>query len=298
MNLIEAREIIDNNSDKINYQSRYVSSGAGSSYYEATNLNQLRRGLLNIEQLPYFQDEINSLKESWLFKSKDDTEQVESSLDTKVSNLVYRIKIGIHFLQKAINDNRYSTINDIIYIKLPEIKSFETLSRYSNDLKKAIEIPVVESNKGEVDILTAESGSIWLVVSLGTASAVNLVAGICWAAAVIRKKQAEANIFEQHAKTLELKNNALDILVEAQKIQINNILSNEAEAIANKHFDRKEPETIERLKLSINTISDLIEKGAKIIPSSSDSEANKLFPDYNSLSLIESSIKQIMSNNR
>jgi gamma-glutamyl phosphate reductase len=109
---------------------------------------------------------------------------------------------------------------------------------------------------------------------------------------------AEAKVFEQHAKTLELKNDALDTLVEAQKKQISNILANEAEAIANNHFDHKEPETIERLKLSISTISDLIEKGAKIIPSSSDSDTTKLFPDYNSLSLIESSIKQLMSNDK
>jgi hypothetical protein len=189
MNLIEIKDIIKNNIIGIDYQSRYISTTSnGPSQYEARNLNQLRRSLLNVSSIPYISREINSLKESWLFKSTNDVVQVESSEDTKVTGLVTRIKIGLEFLLRMLDENNYNEKSEIIYTKLPEIKTFEDLSRFSNDLKKSIEIPVLESEKGEVDIITAESGSIWLVVSLGTVSAVNLVAGICWAAAVIRKK--------------------------------------------------------------------------------------------------------------
>jgi hypothetical protein len=292
MNLLEVKDILRNNLTGIEYKSRYLANNK----YEASNLKTLRDSLNNVSSIDYIQPELESLKSTWLFDSYSDTIQIESPDDTKVSSLVSRIKIGLQFLLRVLENNNHSNKDDVVYIKLPEIKSFEELSRVSNDLKKGIEIPLREAEKGDVDILTAESGSIWLVVSVATASAVNLIAAICVAAAVIRKKHAEAKMFEQHAKTLELKNDALETFVSAQKLQINNILTNEAEAIANKHYDHKENETIERLKLSINTIADLIERGAKILPSSSNSETVKMFPDYNNLGLIESSIRQLTEN--
>ncbi|GAB2848127.1 hypothetical protein [Hymenobacter ruber] len=298
MNLLEIKDILKNNLSGLVYQSDYLSNNTGAYLYQVRNLHQLRKSLLNISSIPYISKEIEALKNSWLFKSNEDTLQAESSDNSKVSTLIDKIKIKLDVLSSIVDENNFNNREEIIYIKLPEVTSFEDLAKVATDLKKGIEMPLLESREGNVDILTAESGSIWLVVSLGTASAVNIIAGICWAAAVIRKKQAEAKIFEQHAKTLELKNEALDVLVEAQRTQIGNILTNEAEAIANKHFDHKEPETIERLKLSITTIADLIDRGAKVIPSSSEPETTKLFPDYNSLSLIESSIKQLMQNGR
>ena len=113
---------------------------------------------------------------------------------------------------------------------------------------------------------------------------------------MIKKKRAEAKIFEQHTRTLELKNDAISLFLDAQKTQLNNILDAEANAIADKNYNHNDPETIERLKLSINTVSDLMDKGVKILPVNEDQEIQKQFPDYSKLNLIESSIKQITNN--
>jgi hypothetical protein len=171
------------------------------------------------------------------------------------------------------------------------VKTFEELIKVANDLKKGIELPIADSKIGEVNILTAESGSIWLLIYVG--AAMNLVAGICWSAAVIRKKFAEAKLFEEHARTLDLKNEALESLVQAQKQQLQNVIQGEAEAIANKNYQEHNNENIERLKLSLTTISELIEKGAIILPAEKNESITKLFPDYNNLSLIESTIKKL-----
>lgn len=53
---------------------------------------------------------------------------------------------------------------------------------------------------------------------------------------------------------------------------MDNILSFETDSIIAKHYDANEPEIKERLKLSINTMSDLIDRGAKILPSTNDTE--------------------------
>ena len=50
---------------------------------------------------------------------------------------------------------------------------------------------------------------------------------------------------------------------------------------------------LQRLKLSISTVSDLIDRGAKILPTSNSEEVKKLFPDFDKLSLIQSAIKKI-----
>ena len=173
------------------------------------------------------------------------------------------------------------------------------MGKLSNELKKAIEIPVNEQDKGgKINIQYAEPGSIWLIISVGTSAAVNLIAGLSWASAVYRKKRAEAKMFEEYAKTLELKNQALEDLVEAQKTQLKHILNSEAEEIAKGHFKSSSQETIERLKLSIGSISNLIDRGSQILPSSDDKDVIKLFPDYLNLDLIESKIKKLKSENK
>jgi hypothetical protein len=183
---------------------------------------------------------------------------------------------------------------DVIFIGLPEIDDFNELSKVSNELRKSIEIPVNDSNSdGHVKIVTAESGSIWLIISAGTVAAVNLIGAICWAGAVLRRKNVELKMFEEQARTLKLKNDALEHITEVTKAQYTNILNDEAEAIASKHYSNKDPETIERLKLSLNTMSDLIDKGAKFLPASQDDKITELFPNLSKMDLIESAIKRI-----
>ncbi|WP_426492918.1 hypothetical protein [Hymenobacter sp. 102] len=293
MNLIEIANLIRNNIQNIKYEYKYL-SGEQNPYY-LQGLGKLKLGLRNIKNIPYIQDELDKIESSWLFKSDADETRVDYSKNSEVEPYIKKIQTGLEYLLRVYNSSSYANSEDVIYIRLPELHSFEELARTANDLKKSIEIPVQLDNiGGDVEIVSAESGSIWLIVSVGSIAAINLVGSLCWAAMVLRKKHLEAKIFEQHLKTLELKNSAIEDFVMAQKSQLSNILTNEAEAISNKHYNRNEPENIERLKLSINTIADLIEKGTQILPASKDSDTQKLFPDYNKGSLIESSIKQIM----
>ena len=77
-----------------------------------------------------------------------------------------------------------------------------------------------------------------------------------------------------------------------------NVLEHEASAIQKKHYNSEDSETLNRLKLSITSIAELIEKGARILPEGNSEEVNKLFPDYSQLSIIESSIRQIVEGAR
>lgn len=293
MSIKETFEKIERNIIKLNYDSSYVTNHSSDLSYVAKNLVSLKDAINELADIEFIQTQITRLKSSALFKNYKDEDAFNSTDNNKISGGVNELKIGLKFLLDyyySSNQNR----DNVIQIKLPETKTFDDLSKTSNELRNSLQIPLLDSSTdGHIEILTAESGSIWLLVSVGTIAAVNLVGAICWASAVIRKKIAEARIFEAHAKTLDLKNEALQNLVYAQEQQLKNVILAEAEAIATGHYDDQSPEKIARLKLSLETIADLIERGAKILPSSKEEDIKRAFPDYSNLALIESSIKQI-----
>lgn len=282
------KKYFENLSLKYDYQS------GTDKPYKLSGLNNLRNVIQEFEQIPFLKDGIDELKKSFLFTQTGNTLSVSSSDHSLISNYISNLRIGLTFLFNQIESNSLIDIDNSIAIKLPPLKTFTDLSKVANDFKKAIEIPILDSKiKSEFQIITAEPGSIWIMVALGTAVAVKLIGAITWSAAVLKKKNAEARIFEAHAKTLELKNEQIQLFINAQKTQLNNLLANEAEAIATNHYTAQEPEAIERLKLSITTVADLIEKGSKILSNSSSDSIKKLFPEYDKLSIIETAIKKI-----
>jgi len=296
MNLVEVYPIILNALKNLDYQSVYVAN-SGDTPYQAKNLKQTRELLRSIEIVPFIEEPLNAILNSWLFADFSDSKLIASTDNSFVQSYFSIIKIKLSTLKDIVERTNLVGKEDLLFVRLPDLSTFDDLSKASLDLKKAIEIPIMDNAiNGEVKILAGDHGSVILYVALGTVLAVKLVAGICWAAAVIKQKRAEAKLFEAHAKTLDLKNEALQILIEAQSQQLKNLLNSEAEAIALKHYSHNDPETIERLKLSIVSVADLVERGAKILPMNNDVDIQKSFPDYGGKGLIESGIKQLKEN--
>lgn len=295
MHIRESIDKIEKVINQLKFDSNYV-TGNQETPYLAKNLNSLRNAIQSLENIDVIKPEIQNLLNSEIFKNHKDENLFSSSQNSVISTSIKTIQEGFKLLKRHYQHSLPE--NEDLYIKLPEIETFDELSKVSNELKKAIEIPINDQNtNGIVKIKTAEPGSIWLLVSLGAFSAVNLVGAICWTAAVLRKKRAEAKIFEEHAKTLGIKNETLTSLVEAQKEQLKNILDAEAKLIMKDHYNVNDPETLNRLKLSITTVSNLIDKGTKFLPASTEKNVQEKFPDYNNLNLIESTIKMLKDNN-
>lgn len=295
MNNREIYNIAKENVDKLKFSYNFK-SGAENPY-EVGDLNKLRNSILEFEKIPFLNNSIEKLKNGFLFTNTGNKLSLSALEHTELDSFVNTLRIGLEFFIKQFESNYDQEDETSLAIKLPPLESFSDLSKVATDFKKAIEIPLLDSKiESDLNIKTAEPGSIWLMVGVGTTIAVNLIGGIAWAAAVIKRKNAEGNIFVEHARTLELKNAQIELYVNAQKKQLENILQNEAEAIASKHYSANDPEAIERLKLSISTVADLIEKGAKILPTSKSDDIKQLFPEYDKLSLIESAIKKISEN--
>ncbi|MBC7827207.1 MAG: hypothetical protein H7122_05650 [Chitinophagaceae bacterium] len=293
MNLIRFKPVLDEAAAGLQLRSDYVSD-AKTAMYRLSGLNKLRSTIEKLLEVPALAPEVYHLKDSWLFKNYLDVLEVVNSEDTTIKELVSRLKIKIEVLMYLINSQIKANPEILISVEIPEIQGFDTLEKYANDLKKVIEIPITdEAIGGSVEIVSADGGSIVLYIIVGSIAAVKLVAGICWAAAVIRKKNAEAKIIEAGAKSLDLNNNVMKEIADGIIKQHKQLINDEAEALAAKYYSTAEPEAVERLKLSINIFSVLMDKGIKILPLPSKNEPEIKFPDYNLLNTIQSDIKQI-----
>lgn len=262
--------------------------------YYVKNLKDLRKKLKSLSVIPFLDEDFKRLEDIGFFLSNEDTSFFNSADYTKLNGVVHRISVGLHYFVRHFEKNNRLNDEYSLTIKLPELNSFSDLSRISTDFKKALEIPLLDSKlDSDLKIITAEKGSIWLYVTIGTTVGVSLIGSITWAAAVIKRRRAEAKIFESHTRTLDLKNDMMEMYIDAQKKMLEKVLHDEAEAIATKSYSEVTPETIERLKLSISTVSDLIDRGAKILPTSNSDDVKELFPNFKGLSMIESAIKKI-----
>lgn len=296
MNLVEYSDLLFEIQPILKLKSAYTTDYKEKIF---SDVNKFRKNIERLEQVQPLVLTIEKLKSTSLFKLTGDQITVTTSQASEIDLILSDLESKIDLVGQMIRSSKLFGQEDLLSIRLPDFRSFDELAKYSKDLQKAIEIPITdEAINGEVNIIGADQGSVILYVALGTIAAVKLVAGICWSAAVIKKKNAEANMFIEHAKTLELKNEALDAIVEAQKIQLKNIAEAEATALANGMLNHNDPETIGRLKLSMDIIANMIDKGAKIIPMTKNEDIQKSFPNYNALDLIESSIRQIQSGYR
>lgn len=292
MNIVEVLDLYNEVVSDLKIQAKYTENG-----YDVSNLKNLRKAIRRLSTIPDLQEEMGGIiNEHQIFKSNNDTIHISTNDKNTLEEYLLYLRNGIEFMTNKFYQT-HKELNDdsAIQVKLPDdIKDFDGLEKVSADLKRAISIPVYDKGiNGYVEIVTAESGSIWLWVLLGTTTAVSVIARLCYAAAIIRKKNAEAKLFEEHAKSIGLKNQALADIVDAQKKNINATIEYEAEQIADKNYDSKEPELIGRLKMSIATFADLIDRGTRILPNpkSNIDDIKELFPDWNNLNLIESSNK-------
>ncbi|WP_346239379.1 hypothetical protein ABDK00_006675 [Niabella insulamsoli] len=293
MNIREYLTLVSDNLQQVAFATHYDHNYSDDKPFLAKDVKSLRRALKNLSVIPIIKPELDALQSTPLFKDPQNKLYLSHLENEKIHDIILQIRSGLNYLLRSVES--YGNPDSLITVKLPEAKTFEDMSRVCNELKKAIDVPINDLSDGsQVNILTAESGSVWLIVGLGLPTAAILIAKLYYASAVVRKKNAECKMFEAHARSLELKNDALESLVAAQKAHTSSILQSEAEAIANGVHSDTDPQIVERLKMSISSFSDLMDKGLQLLPTpGSSDEIRQLFPENTSLNLIESSIKQI-----
>ncbi len=212
----------------------------------------------------------------------------DSSFNQILRNLK-ELKIAANMLLDFV-EKRKPLLNNSLLIKLPPLKTFEDLSKVANEFKLSIDIPLHEI-KEDLIIEKAEEGSIWLTI-VTTVAGLRLLSGLVSAGLRIAKANAEMKWHDEQSRTIGLKNDIIESIIEAQKEFIKKNIGDEAIFI----FSQDNPQTLERFKLSIEMIADLIDRGPQIRPGKiDDADIKNSFPDFEAMRLITDVTKKIQN---
>lgn len=229
-----------------------------------------------------------------IISSKEEEKGFNFSEGRKIENaaetLLESVKGILSLLEAQIVDTVEENTIDVKFIKIDDL---DELEKVAGLLKRSFAIPAYELD-GKITVENLEKGSIWIILGVISASSIlmKMCANLIWAAVVVNNRYEETKITQEHVRTIKLKNDLIEAIVEHQKQHLDSFKESEATAIANEFIPNPTPEKIQQLKMSIESISLLIDKGAQFYPSiKAPEEVKQLFPDFNIKKLIESKTK-------
>lgn len=299
MRLRQIETILEEAKENIKaYEATHYSDIQGS-IYRLKGLEKLRIGLSLVQMTSLFKNEYEKLRLSSIFGTAYDEVSVSHSeysiISEAIRTLTNSIDIALETIGISIPSQNYN--ENVIYVKLPIINDFDDLSGVIDKLKKAIQIPsTLPGIEDQIIISNFDSGSKWFELVCKSSITACFIGSLAWSGAVIYKKYQEAKLAEQHFKNAQLGTEYFEALVAANEKQLNLLIETEAKLLQNEYLKDDDNENLERLKLSVKTMSELIEKGTEIQPALLAPEnVSNLFPDYSNIMMIESKQKQIQS---
>lgn len=265
-----------------------------------TNIEQFRRSIRAFAEIPPLIAELEPLLNHQVFATNLDGFAFDPTTGQNFHTLAYRAQDVIDGLIKILPSLVPHAKENCIRVKLPDSSDYRGVITDQESLLKALEQMLFispEFNKS-ITIEGWENGSLWLVLCVGLPLAVEVIGRAVWAAAVIRKKMHEGTIVAEKARALKVEVNFIEHVNMKAKEAVNEIVDTEALAIYEKYFNGENPhEEVQRIKLTLETLASLIDRGAEVHPALMEPEkAHELFPDFKALNTISSQIKQLEQN--
>jgi len=296
MRLTEIREILNNNLESLIYTNTNAKQVGGTSFYRFYQLKSFRNAIEKIEKTEVFSLYIESIKSQSIFNNAQDTFDVDANEFTLLLKNTKAIIDAAQAFIDTVNNSLPENSENAISIKLPpSLTTFSELSRFFKDLEKAF-APIVDQGSS-VSVEGFEPGSKWINIVLGLSLVVDVVGRLAWSGAVIAKKTQEYRMHEEDIQSMDLRNQLIEDLKEAHSKKLKQFIEAEAGAICKQTGKEYTQEEISRIKLSIETFSELILKGTEVHPSLNASEdVENLFPKDTPYNLIESKTKLLDEN--
>jgi hypothetical protein len=266
--------------------------------YSVSGLTNLRKSIKELDKTKLFKNRINTLKNSSWFSGFEDQTDISSKENSQITQFIDFTKTASQGINEYISLK--SEINEefVLNIYLPNQYTFSDFESLSNDLKKGIELPSLDVG-GSSKIVSAEPGSIWLVVAFTTSAAIGIVGKIIKIATKANIEIQKGKIFANYAQSLKLSNEMNQTILEAQKKLVDEIIDKEIEE-AKKDIDTSDDITkVSRLKLAVKTISELLRREIKFLPSPKMGiDIMENFPDEENSSLLEKEMIKLLSPNQ
>ena len=275
----------------------YSSYPNSNNLLSATGLNSIREIVRILRGTELFKTEISQIKKSQWYDGQRDSKNISQNENNAIINLYRALDVGERLFSDLID--KYAIKEDhTINIYLPKKYTFGDLQNLSNDFKKAIEIPSTEVG-GTAEVASAHPGSIWFEVIIGSSAAVALIGRIVSVATKANIEIQKGKILSQYARELELKNDVLDNMLDKQKKVINKIVEDNAHETIDSLGGESDTQSLNRMKLAIESMIKILQKGIKVLPSAKEDEIVKnLFPTYqDDNNLLQEEIMKLSSPN-
>lgn len=263
---------------------------------EIKELHRLQRVVGRLANVPMFRDHFTELFQHQFLNRAENT--VRATYQEIVS---FRTKLDAFFtaarqtlsLLQAMSEHVDETC---ARIRLPDSSDFRTAVDDQQKILKALEqVFLAEPFNSTIRLVGWENGSLWLVIALGSALAVEFLGRIVWSAAVVRKKKIEGDLLVEQTRKVGVEADFLEHLSQRTVKAAEDLLTQETKALRN-HIAgaRDDPEAGQRLKETIKVFADLISRGAQVEPALMEPErAKEVFPDFKTLDTIASKIPQL-----
>jgi hypothetical protein len=294
MRLQEIKQNLEKNIENL----QFIVNGRNDGTIDISNYQNAIKAVEEIAVLGFIKSELQKLKSlDSLYYNKSTDDRIIVNSDTyaifqEVMTFIKEKSLAVfHAMDLAIpNQDEFS-----VSIKLPNYGELDKLPSFFNSLDKSLNQSLVNSYiGGNVTIQAFDSGSFWVVLSVGSIAALKFLGKLTDVASKISTmifdiKKENLNFEKQKASN--------DFINELNKLQVqrlNSYITLEAKALMNSE-NIEDPEYLARLQFSIKEIAELIFEGTQIYPNKhASAEDIKYFPDFTKLSpQIESQQKQI-----
>ncbi|MES2004331.1 MAG: hypothetical protein V4450_07405 [Bacteroidota bacterium] len=290
MNLKERYAAVFNNFNSLVLDAAHTNS----DHYRINNLNALRHALDELADLQPFEKDVDEiLMQSQLFQTGGNEAVFNGSdyniITRKVAEITNKAQVIIDFYGEDL-----STGDDVLEIKLPQsATSFEELSKVAGQLKAAFERPVhsMGIEGGVVEIISAEPGSIWLIVKFG--AALSFVAKLINKAIFVNNEMQKSAANDTYLKQIGASQETLEQMQQLAVKHLQVVTEAQAKEIAEGTVKANDPEVIRTLEMALKTIGELQDKGAKFLPASKDPNVISMFPKADAAQLPFDPAKQL-----
>ncbi len=274
--------------------------------YDLENLPALLQLLDSIAPLEFIAQDLDKLQRNVLCIAR--RSQKFCCLDSDVRNaLVYRMNTIKGKLEVAcdifesVHCDCFDDTRVGFDVKLPPNLSLDVMEQCVHTLDQIFSTcPILRNQDGTIEFAGFDKGSDWLtfIIHGGAAAALlQALAALIDKAVIIRSHILTTRAQTEQLRTLKLKNDILESMVNGFK-EIETALVEKETANLAQDYDINDPEDMERLRHSTQSLADLMSKGLEIYAAvGSPDDVKAVFPPLEQQRLSESDIKMLREAN-
>lgn len=272
-----------------------LQSHSGKPYY-VTDLIPFRKAIKAIQNIPGITVFVMELEETAIFKKDADEMSLTPDEYSEILNRLTDVRNSAFTIMNLYGSTTADPANTL-RIKLPEAHDFDELQKVVGQLKLAVETPIkLSKEEKDIDILRAEPGSIYLIVTLSL-GAIGLVRAIAFLALDVRQKLIQQSMLIKQSQAMGLKNEMLAGVKKVFEDDMQKFVDTEVDKISNEYFESKQEGRM-ALQTSVNIFGDLYERDMQITYSSETlNQGENAFPTHDQIESLSKAMKQIAAKN-